>query len=327
MERYAKRTTSLQAALLLVSVVLIFRIGATSEGVVVSGLDEVNTTLADGSAAQMENTADLHSSSQPDVSHRVFTDVNMGGHRLVEIFEDRNTSEVTNCNILGDETLIKELLPTIPKDVLKDVTTSEMDKFVDKCLDQPTKSEGSSLLDFLEEAFHSLVIVPGTKWCGPGDIAKEYDDLGSARSTDMCCRDHDHSLDNIPAFGKKHGLTNVLFYTMTNCADDHKFFNCLLNDSSPLSVVVGIGYFDVLKTRCFEFGYHTKCIKFNPLRALLLQLPCEEREVDTSRPEEWHFDASPSFLDAFFQSEQQKFLGNRNVSEANSLQESRNSQC
>ncbi|XP_050442837.1 phospholipase A2 phaiodactylipin-like isoform X2 [Adelges cooleyi] len=35
-------------------------------------------------------------------------------------------------------------------------------------------------------------IYPGTKWCGPGNIAKNYTDLGVYKEEDMCCRDHDH---------------------------------------------------------------------------------------------------------------------------------------
>lgn len=38
----------------------------------------------------------------------------------------------------------------------------------------------------------------GTKWCGPGNTASGYDDLGSHSDVDACCRDHDHC-DNIPS--------------------------------------------------------------------------------------------------------------------------------
>jgi hypothetical protein len=31
-------------------------------------------------------------------------------------------------------------------------------------------------------------VFPGTKWCGTGDIAKSFHDIGAEKSTDRCCR-------------------------------------------------------------------------------------------------------------------------------------------
>ncbi len=36
--------------------------------------------------------------------------------------------------------------------------------------------------------FNRILIMPGTKWCGQGDIADHYDDLGYHRNVDKCCR-------------------------------------------------------------------------------------------------------------------------------------------
>ena len=33
-----------------------------------------------------------------------------------------------------------------------------------------------------------ILIMPGTKWCGAGDIAEHYHDLGYHRDADKCCR-------------------------------------------------------------------------------------------------------------------------------------------
>lgn len=33
---------------------------------------------------------------------------------------------------------------------------------------------------------------PGTRWCGPGNTADDYDDLGAHPEEDKCCRRHDH---------------------------------------------------------------------------------------------------------------------------------------
>lgn len=51
----------------------------------------------------------------------------------------------------------------------------------------------------------------GTKWCGPGTSAKNYDDLGPAKAEDSCCRTHDHCPDYLPAGqeSKERGLKNT----------------------------------------------------------------------------------------------------------------------
>jgi Phospholipase A2 len=54
---------------------------------------------------------------------------------------------------------------------------------------------------------------PGTNWCGPGDTARNFDDLGYYRREDMCCRAHDHC-DYIASGASKNGLTNSGRYTM-----------------------------------------------------------------------------------------------------------------
>lgn len=34
----------------------------------------------------------------------------------------------------------------------------------------------------------NILILPGTKWCGAGDIAEHYNDLGYYADVDKCCR-------------------------------------------------------------------------------------------------------------------------------------------
>jgi hypothetical protein len=36
--------------------------------------------------------------------------------------------------------------------------------------------------------FNRILILPGTKWCGQGDVAEHYNDLGFHAETDKCCR-------------------------------------------------------------------------------------------------------------------------------------------
>nr|XP_037872460.1 uncharacterized protein LOC101746486 isoform X1 [Bombyx mori] len=98
-------------------------------------------------------------------------------------------------------------------------------------------------------------IFPGTKWCGKGDIAKNYEDLGSARETDMCCREHDHCTDLILAGETKHGLTNDAFYTRLNCKCDETFRLCLNKANTKTSRRIGKIYFNALGTKCYRRDY------------------------------------------------------------------------
>lgn len=53
----------------------------------------------------------------------------------------------------------------------------------------------------------------GTKWCGRGNTAEDYNDLGDERDTDACCRAHDECPDFIDKGLSKYGLTNNALYT------------------------------------------------------------------------------------------------------------------
>lgn len=53
----------------------------------------------------------------------------------------------------------------------------------------------------------------GTKWCGPGDVASSYDDLGPIMDVDSCCRAHDHCPIKVKGFATAHGLVNLSLYT------------------------------------------------------------------------------------------------------------------
>jgi len=55
---------------------------------------------------------------------------------------------------------------------------------------------------------HTGLTVPGTKWCGPGNTADNYEDLGRERETDKCCRAHDHCEEIIESHSSLHGLPN-----------------------------------------------------------------------------------------------------------------------
>ncbi|CAH0758774.1 unnamed protein product [Diatraea saccharalis] len=106
------------------------------------------------------------------------------------------------------------------------------------------------------------LIYPGTKWCGAGNIAENYDDLGSEVETDRCCRAHDNCPDVIAAGETKYNLTNTAFYTRLSCDCDETFRQCLRSANTSVSKQIGHIYFNTLGTKCFRRDYPiTGCSK------------------------------------------------------------------
>ncbi|EEC13548.1 phospholipase A2 precursor, putative [Ixodes scapularis] len=235
--------------------------------------------------------------SVPGVSHRIITDVQDGGHRLVEISQD-SSGKVLNCNAFGSKELIDTMLNEVPDNAITTVTEDEMDQFVDLCHNREinaTEEAPKSIFNIVGHILQRFVIYPGTKWCGDGTLAKNYDDLGMDREADMCCRDHDHSSDSIGALQTKHGLTNSKPYTMTHCKDDCNLYNCLRNVNSSVSNAVGVIYFDVLKLKCFAYNYPQHCTKQNRFYIPLLTERCKEYGPDTSKPKQWGVFTQPNY--------------------------------
>lgn len=56
-------------------------------------------------------------------------------------------------------------------------------------------------------------IVPGTKWCGAGDEASDYNDIGFKALVDSCCRSHDLCPSRLRPFRMGYGLINLSVYT------------------------------------------------------------------------------------------------------------------
>ncbi|KAJ0169841.1 hypothetical protein K1T71_014447 [Dendrolimus kikuchii] len=70
----------------------------------------------------------------------------------------------------------------------------------------------------LRESF----IMPGTKWCGAGQLADDYTELGSSRREDRCCRAHDSCRRNIGMFKRKYGYFNFRPFTISHCKCDRR---------------------------------------------------------------------------------------------------------
>ena len=70
--------------------------------------------------------------------------------------------------------------------------------------------------------FNSVLIFPGTKWCGKGDLAQCYDDLGPDQELDTCCRDHDCCPYMIPPFSSRFNMFNYRFHSIIHCDCDNR---------------------------------------------------------------------------------------------------------
>lgn len=68
-----------------------------------------------------------------------------------------------------------------------------------------------------------LFMIPGTQWCGRGDRATKYTNLGGFGMADACCRKHDTSCPfYIPAFETRYGVFNWRISSMMHCACDER---------------------------------------------------------------------------------------------------------
>lgn len=95
----------------------------------------------------------------------------------------------------------------------------------------------------------------GTKWCGDGDIANSFTDLGTFSTSDACCREHDTCPVIIDAGTTNFNLVNSGLFTRSHCECDRKFYNCLKNAGTVVAKSIGVTYFSLLGPQCFEKDY------------------------------------------------------------------------
>lgn len=97
-----------------------------------------------------------------------------------------------------------------------------------------------------------LYFVSGTKWCGTGDIANDYFDLGTEPSVDTCCRSHDLCPVKVRARSQRYNLTNNSLYTKSHCRCDDNLYNCLKLSNSQTANIMGNIYFNLVQVPCIE---------------------------------------------------------------------------
>uniref|UniRef100_A0A3Q3EBV3 Mediator of DNA damage checkpoint protein 1-like n=1 Tax=Hippocampus comes TaxID=109280 RepID=A0A3Q3EBV3_HIPCM len=99
---------------------------------------------------------------------------------------------------------------------------------------------------------------PGTLWCGAGNMADHYDQLGEYEETDRCCRTHDHCPHVIHAFSSKYGHTNFKWHSISHCDCDEALKGCLRRANDTSSRVVGQAFFNVIGAPCFQLVYEER---------------------------------------------------------------------
>ncbi|XP_042886217.1 uncharacterized protein LOC122262292 [Penaeus japonicus] len=85
----------------------------------------------------------------------------------------------------------------------------------------------------------------GTMWCGHGTLASDLSQLGSRSGTDRCCRIHDLCPVQLVPFVGYRGAMTVGPKTLSHCACDRRFAECLRDVNSMSSRGIFHAYFNV----------------------------------------------------------------------------------
>ncbi|XP_057309041.1 phospholipase A2 large subunit-like [Hydractinia symbiolongicarpus] len=105
-------------------------------------------------------------------------------------------------------------------------------------------------------------IYPGTKWCGEGNNAQDYNDLGLLRVVDKCCRAHDHCPRSLLSGAARYGVVNNGMYTVSDCQCDFAFKKCLREVSffngGTSAAAISHTYFNILNMKCLKFDQNNQ---------------------------------------------------------------------
>lgn len=224
------------------------------------------------------------------------------GPLLMLTWEEEKDKINAQCTFLSEQDDIEEVLKSFNDPHVYTVSDADMEELLGECdsVDRSTgmreeedeneiqKASGrgsktkttKSGSETTTAGYDGIpVIFPGTKWCGAGDRAKNYDDLGLHQDTDRCCRAHDLCNDTLAPGETRNDLTNKSPFTKLSCQCDNDFYSCLDRVNSVTSNTIGNMYFNILKRECYKEDYPLtdKCKKYRTF----LKLKCKEYEKDT----------------------------------------------
>ncbi|XP_050539632.1 phospholipase A2 hemilipin-like isoform X1 [Daktulosphaira vitifoliae] len=163
----------------------------------------------------------------------------------------------SNCKIYNDSEDIKRVMSNFPFFTYEAQQAESIDMLFKIC--ENVFKRSSQNIGF---------IYPGTKWCGPGNIAKSYSDLGVYKKEDSCCREHDHCTRFLETGQCTDKLCNTSPYTRSHCDCDTQFQQCLNKVNSPTAHTIGNLFFNIAKMVCFKerclFGNCTEQFQITP---------------------------------------------------------------
>ncbi|KAL3309538.1 hypothetical protein Ciccas_011916 [Cichlidogyrus casuarinus] len=104
-------------------------------------------------------------------------------------------------------------------------------------------------------------VLPGTLWCGKGNRATNYEQLGYYSNLDKCCRAHDNCPHVIRSGASLDSFTNKSPYTISYCDCDLDFAQCLQDIQtgyveSALKETVKLLYWSYSDMKCFQVNSH-----------------------------------------------------------------------
>ncbi|KAF3422651.1 hypothetical protein E2986_10082 [Frieseomelitta varia] len=173
-------------------------------------------------------------------------------------------NELHNCNLIEvyEQDEASEILRNLSSTTVPQlVSFQQMTRLMQQCeLLDKIQHDATGMSNVVSKGSHSVGsvlsllsgILPGTKWCGAGDIAENYHDLGRETQIDRCCRSHDLCPVKIRAQQTRYNLTNYSVYTKSHCACDETLYHCLKATTSPTAQIMGRIYFNVIKVPCIE---------------------------------------------------------------------------
>uniref|UniRef100_A0A8C3V0C8 Phospholipase A2 group III n=1 Tax=Catharus ustulatus TaxID=91951 RepID=A0A8C3V0C8_CATUS len=104
--------------------------------------------------------------------------------------------------------------------------------------------------------------LPGTLWCGAGDSAGNWNELGLFRGPDRCCREHDQCWAQITALQFNYGIRNYRLPS-SSLLPPCRFRRCLLAINDTVSNIIGVTFFNLLEVPCFVLEESEECVQWH----------------------------------------------------------------